>query len=362
MESGREKPYRGKTKQPDLHKKTANLLKIMMNPLIPKAEFSPQRGTDLTSDVEMLQTDVMRFFAILALCLMAIFALVKALPIAPEADQPVIAPPDDLRAETRWLQKQIVLLKEKLVGIQSQVIAATTAARQSSSRATQAAREEQAVRSQLVTTQQELQNASQSLAKTQFDLHDREARLDKILDAIDRKQHRHSELKSQIEGETQKLKALQAVLNKTQQNINQPPQQQQAPEKKHTDTQPSPQPERKGYTLRFVSDAGLQELIVRGEVRFYALTGKKAWQLHLNAGQPVFSPVESPREIYEMESSTVPHEYSEVFRHKVAAFGRGSITWGVTLPARTSAAITRLIAGQDRGDLLIMPDGEVILN
>jgi len=342
-----------------------------MNPLIPTPEFSLHRGTNLTNDVEMLQTDVMRFFAILALCLMAIFALVKALPMAPPADQPVIAPPDDLRAEAQSLQKQIALLKEKLAQIQIQVNTATTAARQSSSRAGKAARDEQAVRNRLIKTWQELQNTSQSLAKTRVDLQNRETKLDKILDDIDRKQHRHSVLKSQIEDETQKLKALQAVLNKTQEKMNQRPQQKQPPAKtlsdarpakKIMDAPPAPQPKRKGFSLRFASDAALQELIARGKVNFFALTGKKAWQLHLSAGQPVFSPVESPRKIYEMESSTVPHEYSEVFRHKVAAFGRGSITWGVTLPEQTSASVTRLIAGQDGGDLLIMPDGEVILN
>ena len=360
-----------------------------MNPLIPTPELSLHRATNLTNDVEMLQTDVMRFFAILALCLMAIFALVKALPMAPPAGQPVIAPPDDLRAEARALQKQIALLKEKLAQIQTQVQAATVAARQSSSRASKAARDEQAVRDRLIKTQQELRYTSQSLSKTQADLLEREAKLDKILSDIDRKQHRHSELKSRIENETQKLKVLQAALNKAQEKLNRLPQQKQPPAKKLSDAPPArklseappakkvsdappakkvsdappaPQPKNKGFTLRFASDAALQELIARGEVNFFALTGKKAWQLHLSAGQTVFSPVESPRKIYEMESSTVPHAYTEAFRHKVAAFGRGSVTWGVTLPAQTSASITRLIAGRDGGDLLIMPDGEVILN
>jgi hypothetical protein len=342
-----------------------------MNPLIQTTEFSLHRGTNLINDVEMLQTDVMRFFAILALCLMAIFALVKALPMAPRADQPLITPPDDLRVEAQSLQKQIDSLKEKLLQIQTQVNTATTAARQSLLQANQAARDEQTVRNRLIKTQQELQNASQSLARTRAELQNREANLDKILNDIDRKQHRHSELKSKIEDETQKLKTLQAALNMAQKQIGQRPQQKQKPTKKIsearpakkiTDTPPAPQPQRKGFTLRFSSDSALQDLIVRGKVNFYALTGKKAWQLLLSSGQPVFVPVELPPIIYEMESSTVPHVYSEVFRHKVAAFGRNSITWGVTLPAKTSAAITRLIARRDGGDLLIMPDGEVILN
>ena len=351
-----------------------------MTPLIPTTEFALQRGTNLSNDVEMLQTDVMRFFAILALCLMAIFALVKALPMAPSDDKPVLnppddkavlnppddkpalTPPDDLRAEAKSLQKQIAILKEKLVEIQTQVNAATTAARQSSSRADKAARDEQAVRHKLIKTQQELQSASQSLAKTRTELQNSEAKLDKILEDIDFKQIRHSALKSQIDDETKRLNALQAVLNKTREKISAPPLQKQPPLNKPPDIKPAPKPERKGFTLRFASDAALQELIVRGDVNFFAITGKKAWQLHLSTGQPAFSPVESPRKIYEMESTTVPREYSEAFRRSVAAFGRDAITWGVTLPDRTSASISRLITGRDGGDLLIMPDGEVILN
>jgi hypothetical protein len=291
--------------------------------------------------------------------------------MAPSTDQPAITPPDDLKTEAQSIQKQIALLKEKLVQIQTQVNAAITVARQSSSRASQAARDEHAVRNRLIKTQQELQNASQLLAETRTDLQNREAKLDKILDDIDRKQHKHSELESQIDDETQKLKALQAVLNKTREKINQPPQQKQKPDKKISDARPAkkimdappaPKTKRKGFTLRFASDEALQELVARGEVNFYALTGKNAWQLSLSAGHLVFSPVESPRKIYEMESTTVPHEYTEVFRHKVAAFGRDSIIWGVTLPPQISASITRLIAGRDGADLLIRPDGEVILN
>lgn len=45
-----------------------------------------------------LQTDVMRFMAILALCLVAIFALVQSIPLAPEV--PRAAPPETVAPET----------------------------------------------------------------------------------------------------------------------------------------------------------------------------------------------------------------------------------------------------------------------
>ena len=56
-----------------------------MNPWHPSLISRLNREASLSNEVEVLQTDVMRFFAILCLCLMAIFALVKTLPMAPVA-------------------------------------------------------------------------------------------------------------------------------------------------------------------------------------------------------------------------------------------------------------------------------------
>ena len=82
----------------------------------------------------------------------------------------------------------------------------------------------------------------------------------------------------------------------------------------------------------------------------------------MTGGRPVYAAVKNPSKIYEMEKTTVPADYVTGFSRQVAAFGRGKITWGVTLPDQTAAAISRLIADREGGDLVIMPDGEVILN
>jgi predicted nucleic acid-binding Zn-ribbon protein len=332
-----------------------------MIPLQPSPIFLSQRSHSLSNDVEMLQTDVMRFFAILCLCLMAIFALVKALPIAPPADRPRIAEPADLKAEAKSLQKQIVMLKKKLADMQSQVRAAA-AAEQSTSQASKAAENEQDIRTRLTEAQQELKTVSQSLIKTRGELKVRELKLTRILSDIDNKQRIRSELKSQIENETRNLTKIRTALDQTSEKLNQDLQHNQKPESKLSEATSPPQPAGTGFTLRFASDAALQKLIILGKVKFYALTGKKAWQLHLTASRSIYSPTKFPPEIYEMETSTVPIDYPRIFHLQVAAFGRGSVTWGVTLPAQMRSSINRLIKGRDGGDLVIMPDGEVILN
>ena len=203
---------------------------------------------------------------------------------------------------------------------------------------------------------------SQSLIETHGELKVRELKLNGILSDIDNKQRIRSELKSQIENETRNLTKIRAALDRTREKLNQDLPQQQRPESKPANATPPPQPAATGFTLRFASDAALQKLLTLGKVKFYALTGKKAWQLHLTANRPIYSMTEMPRKIYEMETSTVPSDFVNVFNGQVAAFGRGSVTWGVILPAQVTSSISRLIEGRDGGDLVIMPDGEVILN
>lgn len=340
-----------------------------MNPLQPSPLFYFHRTPDQPDDVEILQTDVMRFFAILCLCLMAIFALVKALPMAPADGGPRISEPDDLKKEAQSLQFEIAALKKKLADTQTQMNAASVAAQQSSLQARQAEKNEQEFLTRLHHTRQELEKVSQSLKKTRGELNKKEKKLAELLSTINDKQRLRSKLKTQIENETQDLRQIQAALSRASEKVN-PSRRQNKHSAKNPVEDNHEQPEenrkqeevRKGFTLRFASDEALQKLIAGGKVRFYAMAAQKAWQLQLTGGRPVYISAKSPRQIYEMETATVPMDFLAAFQRQVAAFGRTTLTWGVTLPAQTTASINQLIAGRDRGDLAIMPDGEVILN
>jgi septal ring factor EnvC (AmiA/AmiB activator) len=333
-----------------------------MSPLISSPTFLFHRSTTLSNDVEMLQTDVMRFFAILCLCLMAIFALVKALPMSPPADRPTIVEPPNLNAEAASLQKEIAVLKDKLAKTQSQLTAATAAVEKSADQAAGAAAIEQRTMSRLSKARKELAMASQSLKEARNEIKEREAMVARIVKNIKDKRRIRSELKAQIKNETRNFEKIQAALDQITAKLNRPLQQkQQIP----GNTPPAPvprQPAKKGFTLRFASDTALETLISRKKVHFFALAGQKTWQLKLAHGRPVYIAVKIPSKIYEMETTTVPANYAAVFSRQVAAFGRGTVTWGVTLPDQTAASINRLIKDRDGGDLIIMPDGEVILN
>jgi septal ring factor EnvC (AmiA/AmiB activator) len=340
----------------------SSIMGTAMNPLLSSPTFDFHRGSSLSNDVEMLQTDVMRFFAILCLCLMAIFALVKALPMSPPPDQPTLVKPSDLKAEAAALQREIVALKEKLEQTQAQLNSATAAVKKSQARAAGAAAVERETQTRLSRVRRELAAVSRTLKEARTEINARENTLAGIMKDISDKRRIQSELKAQIKEETRNFQKIQQALDAASAKLDRTVQAKQPlPRKKPPEPVPS-KPVRKGFTLRFASDSALETLISRQKVHFFALAGKKAWKLNMTRGRPVYVAVKNPSKIYEMEKATVPADYVTGFSRQVAAFGSGKITWGVTLPGQTAVAINRLIKDREGGDLVIMPDGEVILN
>jgi len=309
----------------------------------------------------MLQTDVMRFFAILCLCLMAIFALVKALPMAPAADRPTIAEPTQHGREAQSLQLQIAELKIKLAQLRTQVQAASAAAEQAAVQAKQAADNEKEIITRLAQRQQELKGVNRALDQSRQKLNRSASKLSEIVNDIDKKQQVSSALQSEIKAETNNLNKIRTALDRANARMNPNQIGNLATPAATPDPEPSEATAREGFILRFASVKALQTLISAKKVKFYAVTGNKTWLLHLTGERPGYIASRNPPQIYEMEPATVPVEYIAAFKRQVAAFGSGAVTWGVTLPPRTRASIQRLVRGQKGGDLVITSDGEVVL-
>ena len=324
--------------------------------------FFFRSSPDLFDDAEMLQTDVMRFFAILCLCLMAIFALVKTLPMAPPDTGPAMVEPADQKKTAKLLQKKLAALKEKLDEMQTRVKAATVAADRASAQAVKAAKTDQATRERVAKVKQELTEVSQMLADTRREIELRELNLVQILEDIADKRRVRAELKTQIENEAQSLAKIHEKMDRAQETLDRNHQPNQEVVKMPPGVTPPPQPAQNGFTLRFASDEVLEKLISDGKVNFYAIAGKNAWRLNLSGARPVYIAVQYPRQIYEMETPTVPIDYAAVFQRQIAAFGRRTLTWGVTLPGRTTDSINQMVRGRKGGDLIITADGEVKLN
>jgi hypothetical protein len=336
--------------------------KKLMNALHSLSLYSCQSNPLLFDDAEMLQTDVMRFFSILCLCLMAIFALVKTLPMAPPEAGPTIALPPGGSAEVKRLHEKIAVLKKKLEAMQSKVKSAAAAIEQASARAVKATQTEEAARARVAGLKTELEQVSRNLVDTRRAVETRELKLVQIMQNIEDKRQLRADLKNQIENETQNLANIRQKLRRVEEKLERTSFQNRPSTRKATESQPMTSSARQGFLLRFASDEALDKLISNGKVNFYAIAGNNAWRLRLSGKRPIYIAAKSPRQIYEMETLTVPSSYAKVFQRQIAAFGRRNVVWGVTLSAPTAESIRQLIRNREGGELIITADGGVNLN
>jgi len=127
---------------------------------------------------------------------------------------------------------------------------------------------------------------------------------------------------------------------------------------------PEPEkPQKQGFSLGFASDRALMQLLQHGQkAGFYMLAGNKSWKLSVGAsGQAAFAPAPVPASLYKMVRATVPDRILQAGKKEVAAFGKGTVTYGVVLSPDISARLGRLMQGKKGGDLVISSQGEVTL-
>jgi hypothetical protein len=293
-------------------------------------------------EVEVLQTDVMRFMAILGLCLMIIFALVQSLPQTPADSRPEV--------QTReMLMDQIQALQARMQRLETEV----------------------------ARKQQELAKAKQAAKVAQTKKEAVQEKLDQMQDSLDAQGQRLTDLEQAVEEKRERMSSLQEKVRKARQELDHiqgavaraemvETQDDQKARKDHTASQdskkqPEQTKEKQGFSLRFASQKALDTLIRQGQVAFYAVHGEKAWRLQLHNGKAAFQSTKAPPKVYEMTRQTVPDKYAQALKRKVAVFGPDSITWGVTLPERSVASISQHMASASGGTLILQSDGGVSL-
>ncbi|MGB5495786.1 MAG: hypothetical protein WBM97_15045, partial [Sedimenticolaceae bacterium] len=122
-----------------------------------------------------------------------------------------------------------------------------------------------------------------------------------------------------------------------------------------------PASDRRGFTLRFVSDEALDRLVTAGSVTLYAMADRRAWRLSLDAGSAAAVPGPYPGWFHEMSAATVPEHYVQGLDNAPDGPVASAVVWGVQLPASTREAIASLTQGQPSGELVIRGDGRVLL-
>lgn len=246
---------------------------------------------------ESLQTDVMRFMAILGLCLTAIFALVQS-----------IAPRQQESANAQ--------------GHATEELASMT------NLADAMRRELDQIEAELLQRKEELRTLRIVSAERSESLRSVSARLEKERKALER-----------VEGRVRAIASEQTDMASERKRPRPAPEQHQAP---------SP-----GFVLRFASARSLDELVLQGAVAVYGIQGKQAWRLSEQDGIPRFTDAPQPGRYYEMSSDTVPDRYVAALQEAAQSRPDRPLDWGVVLPESTERQIIALL-GRFRGGVLVI--------
>lgn len=117
------------------------------------------------------------------------------------------------------------------------------------------------------------------------------------------------------------------------------------------------EPDDKGFTLRFASDAALTRAVAAHHVGLYALVGDQAKRMTVSASRVSFWDASSPSIFHEMEAATVPTGVSDALARTGVAIE--NVSWGVTLPGQVKTQLDALMRDHASGVLIIGAAGNV---
>jgi len=280
------------------------------------------RGGDLDAGgAADLQTDIMRFMAILALCLVAIFALVQSIPLEPVTNVAAPSPMAEPEPAALITAPPVTPTPKPEARTPKEVPAQQAPKRRRVPG--------QAVEQPLKTAAQQLPPAapaSQDLPKAP----------------------------------TSQLPA--AIPRPTPAPPPAPPVEVSPPVPSVPSAQAASQaPAEEGFTLRFASDLALTRLVVRNAVGLYAINPGQSLRMSMNRGTYTFWPASVPNQYHEMEPGTVPASVVAALRRSGSLGLAPDVKWGVTLPNAMSRQLDQYLADYAAGALVIGEDGELRL-
>ena len=261
------------------------------------------RGADMdVGGAADLQTDVMRFMAIISLCLVAIFALVQSMPIAPP-----VAP--DTTEEQVTIPEQVV--------VQEQVVAVAV----KPSPAAPIKSEPDPV-----------------VAKTDATI---------------------SLTRPKWTPKYQPKPVPREESAPAPQVVQAPPTATTPAAVVSVEAATPPVEEQDGFTLRFESDAALTRLVAAGQVGIYAIDAGSARRMTVSDSRISFWDASVPNSFHEMEVSTVPRPVVDALTR--SGVDTSGVSWGVTLPGKLKTQLDGLMQQQRGGSLLIGINGQIRL-
>ena len=373
-----------------------------------------------SDEAEALQTDVMRFLAIICMCLMIVFSLVQSLPVTEENNQPKMVDKKMLEIEVDILQERADELTKILDVLEQDIRQYQSRIEQNKEKIKQQAAQNKelnaltqktadmlkkklaalsAIESITQSAREKEKDAREKIRSAAAALKSKESSLERISVLIQKGARELSSMDLAITKAKMEMRKLREVPEKppvkelkqapqpvpqeekvepaaaeplTEEPIREeplkeyvvPPETGTAASKTQIVEASMPRPvEREGFTLGFASNDALMRLLKRGDVRFFVFLKDNYWKLKITpSGLLSFESSVAPGKIYEMDRRTVPDNIVKASRRKIAAFGRGSVTFGVALPADITAQFQGLMTGRKGGDIVIGANGTVTLD
>ena len=337
-----------------------------------------RRGA-VSDEVEALQTDVMRFLAIICMCLMIVFSLVQSLPMSGEENRPKITTREMIQKDIESLENRANQLKSILKNLAHAVVMKNEdmlrlsakiadqedriekldeAAQKGAERVVKLQKEIFGIDNRVKLAMEKERQFQAMVENAKTALSERQTTLSRINALLDKGRRTLNEMETDVKEAEQTLKQLDFdELQLDKDHI--------ASDEKDSelDKIAVPDAEKEGFTLGFESNETLLELLEQsGRVTLYMTSANRLWKLNIDtSGRVVFSPSSTRVKLYEMDKRTVPDKIIKAGRLVVAAFGISEVAYGVDLSSDISNRINHLMAGKKGGDLVITKGGEVSL-
>jgi hypothetical protein len=260
-----------------------------------------------------LQTDIMRFMAILSLCLMAIFALVQSIPLSPRV-------PVEVPKERTNVVATVAAVEEPVAQIP--------------------VRQRQPVESNTKSATADTDSKNVILRRPKW---------------VSTFQPSSTKPASEVTS-TPPTSAEAASAPASDPHTSVEPESAPASD---PPTSVEPASAQHGFTLRFESDIALTRLVAAGQVGFYALDAGRARRMSISDSRISFWDASTPGSFHEMEATTVPKPVIDALSR--TGVDTGSVHWGVTLPGRLRAELDTLMRQHNGGALVIRMDGKLSL-
>lgn len=249
-----------------------------------------------------LQTDIMRFMAILSMCLVAIFALVQSIPMQPAE------PVKPVEAETPIERPQ-----------SKEVEIATTDSAQPP----------------VIATPEKRISPTTNLTRPKW-----------VPQFVPKQSAPESE---PVEADVLEAAVLADDTSRTQTTA--------TPSKPIEEAAPPVESEAQGFTLRFESDAALTQLVAANRVGVYAVGDRRALRMTVRDSRISFWDASTPNTYHEMETTTVPIAVINALSR--AGTSADEVSWGVTLPGRLKTQLDELMLEHRAGSLIIVSSGDI---